>query len=80
MQWSKYWITAQTLRGEDARFKRFNGAVVYAPAKLENGGTVRVILETPGQYATTLDIPKRLLATWHQHVPGHRHCYCTGGQ
>jgi hypothetical protein len=76
--WRKYWVTAQSLGREASQYKRFNGAVVYAPRDLpkEPGAVVQVILEMPGEYATTVDTPTRLLAAWHQHVPEHEHCYC----
>lgn len=79
--WRKYWITAQSLGRGHSPYRRFDGAVVYAPAKLPTGpdAVVHVILEKPGEYATTLDVPTRLLAAWHPPVAEHEHCYCKRG-
>lgn len=76
IRWRKYWITAPS---GSSRYRSLDGAVVYAPADLPSGpgAVVQVIRETPGQYATTFDVPTVLLARWHPYEPeGHRYCYC----
>lgn len=82
IHWRKYWITAQSLGRGHSPYKRFDGAVVYAPENLpkEPGAVVQVLLETPGEYATSMVVPTGLLAAWHPPVAGHRHCYCKRGE
>lgn len=78
IHWRKYWIVAQSLGRGYSPYRRLDGAVVYAPEKLprEHGAKVLVIFETPGEYCRTMEVPTKLLATWHPPVAEHEHCYC----
>lgn len=78
IHWRKYWIVAQSLGRGHSPYRRYNGAVVYAPENLPTGpdAVVQVIIEAPGEYARSMQVPTKLLAAWHPPVADHEHCYC----
>lgn len=70
MKMRRFWITAPS---RSDPLHRYDGTVVLAP---EDGDTPTVYLMDLSKPNTSLMLPRRNLARWHEYTVGHKHCYC----